>query len=241
MQSRSYIPRVLIVEDDAAVSERIATYLTREGYGTSTVETVAQMRSTIEGTKVDIVILDVSLPGEDGWSALRWLRAQYAVPVLMLMAKGDTVDRVNGLELSADDYVTKPFDLRELRARLHSIQRRFDKVHAQQLENTPEVIQFADWTLDIANQRLRSDSGEAEHLTQMEHRILALLARNPRKAVSRDQLMDAMVGRNWEALDRSVDVHICSLRRKIDPDPKQPSLVRTVRGVGYMFVPGGGS
>jgi DNA-binding response OmpR family regulator len=231
----------LIVDGDAAEAKLIATYLRREGYSTSTVETVAQMRSTIEGTKVDIVILDVSLPGDDVRSALRWLRSRYAVPIVMVTGKADAVDRLIGDELSADHYVTKPLDLRELLARLHSIQRRLDKVQTQPQENTPEVIQFADWTLDIANQRLLSDSGATEHLTQSEYRILALLARNPCKVVSRDELMDAKVGQNWESCDRSIDVLVNNLRRKIDTDPMQPSLIRTVRGSGYIFVPSSGS
>jgi two-component system OmpR family response regulator len=231
---------VLIVEDDPSVSKLIKTYLEREGYGTSTAETVAQMRSTIEGTKVDCVILDVVLPDEDGWSALRWLRARHALPVIMLTSKAEMVDRVIGLELGADDYIAKPFDLRELLARIRTIRRRLDNVQTRPSAKTAEAIQFAGWALDFASQELKSNSGEAVHLTHAEYRILELLARNSRRVVSRDELMDATAGRNWEPFDRSIDVHISNLRRKLDQDPNMPSLIRTVRGAGYMFVPNRG-
>ena len=230
-------PQILVVEDDSAVSKLIKTYLEREGYSVVVAETVQEMRAAIERAPVDMVILDVVLPDEDGWSALRWLRARHALPVIMLTGKAEPVDRVIGLELGADDYVAKPFDLRELLARMRTIQRRLDKVQAPPPANSPETIQFAGWTLDTVSQQLLSVAGERVHLTQAEYRILALLARNPRRVVSRDELMDATAGRDWEPFDRSIDVHISNLRRKIDPDPKQPSLIRTVRGAGYMFVP----
>jgi len=230
-------PRILVVEDDPAVSKLIKTYLEREGYSVVVAETVQEMRAAIERAPVDMVILDVVLPDEDGWSALRWLRARHALPVIMLTGKAEPVDRVIGLELGADDYVAKPFDLRELLARMRTIQRRLDKVQAPPPANSPETIQFAGWTLDTVSQQLLSVAGERVHLTQAEYRILALLARNPRRVVSRDELMDATAGRDWEPFDRSIDVHISNLRRKIDPDPKQPSLIRTVRSAGYMLVP----
>jgi len=233
-------PQILVVEDDKAVSMLVRTYLEREGYGVIVAETVGEMRAAIERAPVDMVILDVILPDEDGWSALRWLRARHALPVIMLTGKTEPVDRVVGLELGADDYITKPFDLRELLARMRTIQRRLDKMQAQPPADAEEAIAFAGWTLDIVSQQLRSDDGEAAHLTQAEYRILALLARNPRRVVSRDELMDATAGREWEPFDRSIDVHISNLRRKIDPEPKQPSLIRTVRGAGYMFVPARG-
>jgi two-component system, OmpR family, response regulator len=229
--------QILVVEDDPAVSKLLKTYLEREGYAVMVAETVGEMRAAVERAPVDMIILDVVLPDEDGWSALRWLRARHALPVIMLTGKAEPVDRVIGLELGADDYVAKPFDLRELLARMRTIQRRLDKMQAQPPANHDEAIAFAGWTLDIVSQQLRSDDGKAAHLTQAEYRILALLARNPRRVVSRDELMDATAGRDWEPFDRSIDVHISNLRRKIDPDPKQPSLIRTVRGAGYMFVP----
>jgi two-component system OmpR family response regulator len=229
---------VLVVEDDAAVSQLIKSYLEREGYAVSVVETGRDMRRTVEGGKIDIVILDVGLPDEDGWSALRWLRARPHVPVMMLTGRAEPVDRVIGRELGADDYVAKPFDLRELVARLRAILRRLDKTAPP--ADPAELIQFGRWTLDTGCHRLMSGAGVAVHLTQHEYRILMLLARNPRRVVTRDQLMEATAGRAWQPFDRSVDVHVSNLRRKLDHDPALPSVIRTVRGAGYMFVPSRG-
>jgi DNA-binding response OmpR family regulator len=228
--------QILVVEDDAAVSKLIKTYLERKGYDVVVVESVRAMRTAVDCAPVDMVILDVVQPDDDGWSALRWLRARHGLPVLMLTGKTEPVDRVIELELGADDYVAKPFDLRELLMRLRTIERRLDRAPAQP-PPLAEPVRFADWTLDIVGRRLRSDAGETVHLTQAEYRILMLLVRNPRRVVSRDELMDVTAGRDWEPFDRSIDVHISNLRRKIDTDPKQPSLIRTVRGAGYMFMP----
>ncbi|MBI3517337.1 MAG: response regulator transcription factor [Proteobacteria bacterium] len=235
-------PHVLIVEDDPAVSKLIKTYLEREGYDPAVVETVAGLRAAAEASKVDLVILDIGLPDEDGWSALRWLRARGNVPVIMLTGKSDTVDKVIGLELGADDYLAKPFDLRELLARMHSVQRRADQAQAVAGDAAKEqALTFAEWVLDLSSQQLKSEAGEPVHLTQAEYRILVLLAQNPRRVVTRDQLMDVMAGRDWEPFDRSIDVHISNLRRKLDTSPKAASLIRTVRGTGYMFIPDRGA
>jgi two-component system OmpR family response regulator len=233
---------ILIVEDDAAVSKLIKTYLEREGYGVSAVDTVAAMRSATKNGKVDLVILDINLPDEDGWSALRWLRARSSIPVIMLTGKGETVDKVIGLELGADDYVAKPFDLRELLARVRSIQRRWEQARTPvDTAASESVLKFPGWILDLSSQQLKSEAGQLAHLTEAEYRILVLLAQSPRRVVTRDQLMDAAASRDWEPFDRSVDVHISNLRHKLDPDPKGPSLIRTVRGSGYMFIPDRGS
>src|SRR5258706_1035481 len=158
-------PRVLIVEDDAAVSKLIKTYLEREGYEPSVVETVAGLRAAAESGKIDLVIPAIVLPDEDGWSGLRWLRARSSVPVIMLTAKCDTVDKVIGLELGADDYLAKPFDLRELLARMHSVQRRTDQTRtAADRDTAAQVIKFAEWVLDLSSQQLKSDAGEPVHL-----------------------------------------------------------------------------
>jgi len=229
-------PQILVVEDDPAVSKLIKTYLEREGYGVVVAETVGAMRAAVGRAPIDMVILDVVLPDEDGWSALRWLRARHALPILMLTGKAEPVDRVTGLDLGADDYIAKPFDLRELLARMRTIQRRLEDARAPPPADSADAIRFAGWTLDLVSQQLLSDAGERVHLTQAEYRLLALLARNPRRVVSRDELMDAMAGRDWAPFDRSIDVHISNLRRKIDLESKQPSLIRTVRGAGYMLL-----
>src|SRR5271168_4073694 len=168
--------RILIVEDDAAVSLPTKTYLEHEGYETSVAASVAAMRSaTLEGT-VDLVILDVGLPDEDGWSALRWLRARSSLPVLMVSGKSETVDKVVGLELGADDYLVKPFELRELLARLRSILRRVPLARAAAFDGAvDQAVKFAGWVLDPMCQQLKSEAGEPVHLTQMEYQLLKLL------------------------------------------------------------------
>lgn len=224
---------ILIVEDDRAVFRMLQTYLEREGYSIIHAETVAAMRRTIESSAVGMVLLDVCLPDEDGWSALKWLRARsQKLPIIMLTGRSQTTDKVTGLELGADDYLAKPFELRELLARIRTIQRR------AKIEAPPDgKIAFAGWVLDPASQLVKSEAGETLHLTQAEFRILALLTRSPGVAVPRDDLMTAAAGRDWDPLDRSVDVHVSNLRKKLDLAPDLPSLIRTVRGSGYMFVP----
>ena len=234
--------KILIVEDDPAVFRLLQTYLQREGYVILHAETVASMRRIAESTQVSLVLLDVGLPDEDGWSALKWLRARSDIPIIMLTGKAEMTDKVVGLELGADDYLAKPFELRELLARIRTIQRRTEKAAAAAvaLPAAPEIngkVAFACWVLDPASHLVKSQDGETLHLTQAEFRILALLARNPNVVVPRDDLMTAAAGRDWDPFDRSVDVHISNLRKKLDLDPALPSLIRTVRGAGYMFVP----
>lgn len=231
--------KILLVEDDRAVFRMLQAYLEREGYSILHAETVAAMRRAIEATPVAMVLLDVGLPDEDGWSALKWLRARSQdLPIIMLTGKSETTDKVVGLELGADDYLAKPFELRELLARIRTIQRRAEKTAAAPAEAAADgKITFAGWVLDPASHLVKSEAGETLHLTQAEFRILSLLARNPGVAVPRDDLMTAAAGRDWDPFDRSVDVHISNLRKKLDLDPNLPSLIRTVRGSGYMFVP----
>ncbi len=235
--------KILIVEDDRAVFRLLQSYLEREGYSVVNAETVASMRRIVESTQVSMVLLDVGLPDEDGWSALKWLRARSDLPIIMLTGKGEMTDKVVGLELGADDYLAKPFELRELLARIRTIQRRTEKAAGAAVA-TPAAengsngkITFAGWVLDPASHLVKSEAGETLHLTQAEFRILTLLAKNPNVVVPRDDLMTAAAGRDWDPFDRSVDVHISNLRKKLDLDPDLPSLIRTVRGAGYMFVP----
>ncbi len=230
--------KILIVEDDRAVLRMLQAYLEREGYSILHAETVAAMRRTYETTPVGMVLLDVGLPDEDGWSALKWLRARSDLPIIMLTGKSEMTDKVVGLELGADDYLAKPFELRELLARIRTIQRRTEKAAASVPETSSDAkISFAGWVLDPASHLVKSEAGETLHLTQAEFRILALLVRNPGAVVPRDDLMSAAAGRDWDPFDRSVDVHVSNLRKKLDLDPNLPSLIRTVRGTGYMFVP----
>ena len=227
--------KILIVEDDRAVFRLLQSYLEREGYSVVNAETVASMRRLIESTQIGLVLLDVGLPDEDGWSALKWLRARSDVPIIMLTGKGEMTDKVVGLELGADDYLAKPFEPRELLARIRTVQRRAERAAADGAADGK--IAFAGWVLDPASHLVKSNAGETLHLTQAEFRMLSLLARNPGVVMPRDDLMGAAAGRDWDPFDRSVDVHISNLRKKLDLDPNLPSLIRTVRGAGYMFVP----
>jgi len=231
--------QVLIVDDDAAFARQIKTYLEREGYGASAVRSAAGMRDAIETGTVDLIILNVMLRNEDGWSALRWIRARVEIPVLMLTDKRDTVDKV--IELGAQDHIAKPLDLCELRAWLCRVQRRAEQPPPDAGPAAEGVLRFPGWALDPSSQRLTTETGQPVHLTRIEYRILVLLVRHPRRTITRDQLMASAIGRNWEPFDRNIDVHISNLRRKLDLDPKLPSLIRTVRGAGYMFVPGRGA
>lgn len=233
--------RILIVEDDQSVSKVVAAYLGKEGYDPHVVGSVPDMQKVFAEIKPDMVILDVMLPGEDGWSALRWIRARSQLPVVMLTGKGETIDKVVGLELGADDYLSKPFDLRELLARLRTVQRRIEKPKAAGVSETAEPlsgeVSFHGWVLDLTAQQLKNEQGEIVHLTLAEYRVLVALARTPRQVITREQLMETVAGRNWDPLDRSIDVHVSNLRRKLESDPRRSGLIRTVRGSGYMFMP----
>lgn len=231
---------LLIVDDDAAISKLLAAYLRKEGFDIAIAESVREMQERFAAQPPEMILLDVMLPDADGWSALRWLRARSAVPVIMLTGKGETIDKIVGLEMGADDYLAKPFDLRELLARIRTIQRRLDRPGAPTREGAAEKqeVRFQGWVLDLAAHQLLDTDGQSVHLTQAEYRILVLLTAAPRQPVHRDQLMEAVAGRNWDPMDRSVDVHVSNLRRKLDREGGGPSLIRTVRGAGYMFVPG---
>jgi len=233
--------QVLIVAHDTVLAKLIKGYLEREGYGVSVAGTLARMRAAIEVGKADLIILDVMLPDDSGWRALRWIRGHSDAPILMLTGEGETIDNVLGLELGADDYLTTPLDLRELVVRLRSIRRRAVPPRSDAERAVDGVLEFSGWVLDPTRQELTSAAGMVVHLTKLECRMLALLVRNPGRTVTRDQLMAAATGRDWEPFDRNVDVHVSNLRRKLDQDPRMPSLIRTVRGAGYMFVPSFGA
>ncbi|MEJ0067600.1 MAG: response regulator transcription factor [Pseudomonadota bacterium] len=228
--------RILLVEGDAGVAQLIRSYLEREGYNVTTCGTVAQMRYVIENACTDLVLLDLLLPHEDGWSALRWLRPRSDVPVIMLSSNADPTDKVISLELGADDYLPKPCDLRELLARIRCIQRRARGLTERSVKSEAPVIRFNGWTLDRGRRQLTKDGGERVHLSDLEYRLLELLASRPREVMTRDHLMRTTAGREWSPADRAIDVHISKLRRKLH-DVGDRDLIRTVRGAGYMSFP----
>jgi DNA-binding response OmpR family regulator len=217
--------RVLIVDDDAAIVARIRGDLERNDYGVLAVATAAEMRRVVAATKVDLVILDVILPDEDGWTALRWLRAR-DIPTILLTGKGEIAD-------PNDEAADPTFDLDHLLA-ARKIRWRAMRVPVDlELEHP---IRFAEWMLDATSGRLTSRNGERVHLTPSELRILLLLARNPHRVITRHQLMHLLAGRGWRPIDHRIAPHILNLRRKLDPDAEAPSLIRTMRD-GYMFIP----
>jgi DNA-binding response OmpR family regulator len=235
--------RILVVDDDARICRLLTRILMAEGYAIETVASGQAMRRTLLTRTFDLVILDLRLPGgEDGLALARRLRTESDVPLIMLTARSEQIDKVVGLEIGADDYVTKPFDRHELVARIRSVLRR------SQLRNTvngsdrlKSIIKFAGWTLDLGRRRLTAPEGDKIDLTAFEFQLLAVLAQKPGRLLSRDQILELVASRHWNPSDRSIDVHVGKLRRKLRDDPSDPGLIKTVRGIGYMFVPPDGA
>ncbi len=231
------IAHIIIVDDDPEIRTLVQDYLTEEGYRVSTADGGAEMRRILAQDPADLVILDVRMPEEDGFTIAASLRKTSDVGIIMLTHKGAVVDRVVGLELGADDYVSKPFDLRELLARVRSVLRRAKNGAQDKSAAEPHRLEFAGWTLDLAARRLVSPGGADVELTTAEFNLLSALANHSNRALTRDQLLDMTHGRDWSPFDRSLDNLVSRLRRKLEEDPKRPALIKTVRGVGYIFTP----
>jgi DNA-binding response OmpR family regulator len=234
--------RVVIVDDEPELCAMVAEYLNRYDFAVATAAGGADLDAIIAHGMPDLVILDVNMPGENGFAIARRLRAKSDVPVLMLTEANDVVDRVVGLELGADDYVPKPFHLRELRARIDAVLRRAGHAHAvppAATANSPASVRIGEFSLDLDARRLSRANGEEIELTATEFDLLAAFARNPNRVLTRDRLLDLAHTHDTEPFDRSIDVRIVRLRHKIERDPSKPQLIKTVRGVGYMFVPSG--
>jgi two-component system phosphate regulon response regulator OmpR len=225
--------RVLIVEDDRQVRETVADYLENHGYRVAQAADGAAMRKALGREVPELVLLDVRLPGEDGLALARWLRERHDVPIIMVTAAGEVIDRVVGLEVGADDYIAKPFDLRELLARIKSVLRRSSRPAPAAARRVP----FGPCTLDLDRHQLIGRDGEEIALTGMEFDLLRAFAEHPNRVLSRDQLLTLTRNREWEPFDRSIDIRIARLRRKIEPDPENPRTLKTVRGSGYIFIP----
>ena len=229
---------ILIVDDDPRVRNMLARYFEQEGYRVGVAADGGGLRAQVDSGAVDIVLLDVVLPGEDGLTLAREIRARSDVGIIMLTGRGEMLDRVVGLEVGADDYIAKPFHLREVLARVKSVlRRRRPSVDPPPAHPAPgsEVIRFDGWVLDLARRRLVAPAGEEIALTTGEFDLLATLARRPGRVLGRDTLMDLTRGRAWEAFDRAIDAQIARLRKKIEGDPSSPALIKSVRGVGYVF------
>jgi DNA-binding response OmpR family regulator len=240
--------RLLVVDDDASVRAMLSEYLGSHGFNVSVAATGKELRAQIERELPDVVLLDVRMPGEDGLTLARFLREHYDVGIIMVTASGDVVDRVVGLEVGADDYVAKPFDPRELLARIKSVLRRIQArpevpapAQAQPAPGAaPAVTSVGRCTVDLVARRLFDADGTELPLTAMEFDLLKVFMSNPNRVLSRDQLLMNTRNREWEPFDRSIDIRIGRLRRKIETDPAaEPRFLRTVRNAGYMFVPDG--
>jgi len=223
---------VYIVEDDPEIRRLVRDLLAREDFRCEVAADAAAFWVLFERQAPDLVILDIMMPGEDGLSICRRLQGRSHVPVLIASARGEALDRVVGLEVGADDYLAKPFEPRELVARVRALLRRRDR---PALSESPRVQGFAGWRLDLATRALTDPAGEPLELTAGEFDLLAALLGRPRTILSRDDLMDMLKGRAADVFDRSIDIQISRLRRKLGDDPREPRLIRTVRNAGYLF------
>jgi DNA-binding response OmpR family regulator len=229
------LAEILVVDDDARIGRLLAHFLGGAGYAVRTASSGEEMRRLIMATSPDLVILDLMLAGEDGFELARELRSQSDVPIIVLTGKTDIFDKVIGLEIGADDYVTKPFDNRELLARVHSVLRRNSRNENVIPKSDPSVARFAGWTLDMPAYELTSPGGEKIVLTSSEFHLLSALVTRHSRVLPREEILEMVAGRDWSPVDRSVDVLVGKLRKKIETDPKNPRLIKTIRGVGYKF------
>lgn len=224
---------VLLVDDDAQIRQLLRDYLSGFGMSVTAAADGKEMAGAMEKESFDILILDLMLPGEDGLSLCRSLRAKSDIPILMLTARGEAMDRVVGLEVGADDYIVKPFEPRELVARIQTILRRA-RGGGERIKETKEA-EFMGWRLNYVLRQLVSPAALVIQLSNAEFRLLTVLAEHPNRVLTREFLLDAARGRNMEIFDRSIDILISRLRQKLNDDPRTPSLIKTVRGEGYLF------
>lgn len=227
---------ILVVDDDTGLRTLLEQYLTSQGFAVTCAADGSAMDAALARVSPDLIILDLMLPGEDGLSIARRLRAGAALPIIMLSARGEDIDRIVGLEVGADDYLPKPFNPRELLARIRAVLRR--KQAAGEAAVTNNVVGFGPFSLDLDAQRLLRD-GEPIPLTTAEFAMLRIFVEHPNRVLTRDSLMDMIKGYERDPFDRSIDVRVTRLRRKIEPDPANPVFIRTVWGQGYLFAPKG--
>jgi DNA-binding response OmpR family regulator len=229
---------ILIVDDEPDVREVLEEYFTAQGYVTIGAENASAARTLAAKHPVDVALVDVHMPGEDGLSLARHLRERYAaMAIVMLTSAGAVVDRIVGLEMGADDYVAKPFDPRELLARVKSVLRRTSA--AARAELGAERVRIGRCVLDLAAHRLSDEAGKEVPMSPLEFDLLKAFAAHPNQALSRERILSLSQQRDWDPFDRSVDLRVLRLRKKIEPDPEHPQFIKTVRSEGYIFVPGG--
>ena len=228
---------ILVVDDDPAIRELLRDCLEPEGFRVSEAADSAAMHAVLLAGQIDLVTLDLMLGGENGLNLARDIRSSHDMPIVMITGKGDTIDRVVGLELGADDYIAKPFHPREVVARIRAVLRRNAPGGTGQpvLGPKSERLAFEDWTMNLGRREVVASDGTVLALTTAEFNLLAIMARHPQRVHSRDMIMDLLKGHDWTPFDRSIDALVSRLRRKIEIDPVNPRLLKTVRGVGYIF------
>ncbi|WP_022723227.1 response regulator [Rhodopseudomonas sp. B29] len=230
-------PHILVVEDDRETRSLIAKYLRGNNCNVATAQDGREMTRQLAEQRVDLVVLDVMLPGEDGLTLCRKVRATSAMPIIMLTARGDDVDRILGLEMGADDYLPKPFNPRELLARIRSVLRRQNFAQTASGADGATAISFLGWKLDCRLRELRNPDGALVAMTSAEFDLLQALCQRAGRVLSREALLDLTHGRNTGSFERSIDVLISRIRRKIEPDPRNATIIKTVRSGGYTFTP----
>jgi DNA-binding response OmpR family regulator len=229
---------LVIVDDEPGICRMVADFFGRDGFSVTTCGSAPELDRSLAEAEPDLVLLDVSLPGEDGLSIARRLRAAGGTPIIMLTSHDHVVDRVVGLEVGADDYLPKPFDLHELRARVRAVLRRSAPAAVRtDARHAPGLVSFGKVSLDLEAQALVGADGTRQPLTGTEFALLEAFARNPNRVLTRERLLDSTPGRTLEVFDRSVDLRVTRVRRKVEVDPSRPQVIRTVHGTGYIFVP----
>lgn len=226
---------ILVVDDHDEIRDLLGRYLGQHGYEVSLADGGEAMKGFLRESTVDLIVLDIMMPGDDGLTLCRWVRENNGPPVIMLTAMSEEADTIIGLEMGADDYVSKPFSPRELLARVKALLRRVSCTARTDVANSQNKIQFSGWALDLNQRQLERNDGLLVALSNAEFLLLKVFLENSRKVLSRDQLMDMTKGREALPFDRSIDNQISRLRKKIEPDPKKPTLIKTVWGGGYMF------
>ena len=226
---------ILIVDDDAEIRSLLSQYLVKNGLRVTAVADGRGMAQALDGGRIDLIVLDLMLPGDDGLTLCRNLRAKSDTPVIMLTARGDETDRIVGLEMGADDYLAKPFSARELLARIKAILRRARSLPQNLQPEGARHIRFGDWVLDTSYRQLISAANVVTPLSGAEYRLLRIFLSHPNRVLNRDQLVDLAQGTEADPLDRSIDVQVSRLRNRLGDDPREPHLIKTVRGEGYVL------
>jgi two-component system, OmpR family, response regulator len=224
---------ILVVDDDPKVRTLLRRCLEGEGFVVSDAKDGAELHTCLQRQQISLITLDLNLGKENGLDLARDIRKQRNIPIIMLTGKGDAIDRVVGLEVGADDYLAKPFELRELLARIRAVLRRVTPT--EPAAATGQRYAFEGWVLDISRRSLKRDSGDDQDLTTSEFNLLEAFVKRPHRVLSRDDIMDLLKGHDWSPLDRSIDNLVARLRKKVERDPDRPALIKTVRGAGYTF------